>query len=416
MNHFHFKDGEMHAEGVPLERIRATFGSPTFVYSDAALVEAVTAFARPFARAPLVCYAVKANSNIAILNRLAGIGCGFDIVSGGELTRVLRAGGDPRKTVFSGVGKTRDEIRQALNADILCFNVESASELRAVTQVAAEVGSRAPISIRVNPDVDAGTHPYIATGLRETKFGVTPDVALELYDAASREPALEVVGIDCHIGSQILSVEPFAEALTRLLPIIDELERRGIHLQHLDLGGGIGVTYKNETPVATDEYASALTQTLGARDLPLIFEPGRYIAANAGVLVTEVLYLKVAEAGNFAIIDAAMNDLIRPALYDAWQAVHNLHQGSGPERIYDLVGPVCETGDFIARGRKLRLTEGDGLAIMSAGAYGMAMSSNYNSRNRAAEVLVRGDDFHLIRERETIDDQLRGERLAPPVT
>ncbi len=407
-------DGVLHLEGVALEAIAQAHGTPTYVYSRAALEAAYLAYAKALAGHPhLICYAVKANSNLAVLNLFARLGAGFDIVSGGELARVLAAGGDPRKVVFSGVGKTEAEMRAALEADILCFNVESAAELRALDRVAGEMGRRARVSLRVNPDVDARTHPYIATGLKESKFGIPYAEAHDLYLEASGLPNLQVTGIDCHIGSQLLDTEPFAQALTRILALVDRLATEGIRLQHIDMGGGLGVRYGNESVPAVNDYVRVLLDQLAGRSEHLIVEPGRSLVANAGILLTRVLYLKHGEARDFAIVDAAMNDLMRPSLYDAWHDVQPVRPHSGDTRRYQIVGPVCESGDFLARDRDLALAEGDLLAIASAGAYGMSMSSNYNTRPRAAEVVVDGSASHLVRERERVADLFAGEHLLP---
>ncbi|MFN3594996.1 MAG: diaminopimelate decarboxylase [Thiobacillaceae bacterium] len=407
-------DGVLHMEGVALDEIARVHGMPTYVYSRAALESAYQAYAQALAEHPhLICYAVKANSNLAVLNLFARLGAGFDIVSGGELARVLAAGGDPRKVVFSGVGKTETEMRAALEADILCFNVESAAELRALDRVAGELGRRARISLRVNPDVDARTHPYIATGLKESKFGIPYAEAHDLYLEATGLPNLQVTGIDCHIGSQLLDTEPFAQALTRILALVDRLATEGIRLQHIDMGGGLGVRYGNESVPAVNDYVRVLLDQLAGRSEHLIVEPGRSLVANAGVLLTRVLCLKHGEARDFAIVDAAMNDLMRPSLYDAWHDVQPVRPHSGDTRRYQIVGPVCESGDFLARDRDLALTEGDLLAIASAGAYGMSMSSNYNTRPRAAEVVVDGSATHLVRERERVADLFAGEHLLP---
>lgn len=406
-------DGNLMVEQVPLEEIANTYGTPTYVYSEGAIRDAYSTFSHAFGDYPhQVCYAVKANSNIAILQLLAGLGSGFDIVSGGELTRVIRAGGDPAKVVFSGVGKSVQEIELALATAIGCFNVESASELARISQVAGSSGLAAPVSIRVNPDVDANTHPYISTGLKENKFGVNADEALALYRKAQEDPHLEVVGIDCHIGSQITSLEPFLEALVRLLDLVSILEAEGISFRHIDLGGGLGIRYRDETPIDESAFASAILQTMKGRSETLMFEPGRLLVGNAGLLLSRVNTLKSNGEHHFAVVDAAMNDLIRPALYDAWQDVVTLKQKAA-DRVWDIVGPVCETGDFLAKGRQLGLAEDDLIAVMSAGAYGFVMSSNYNSRNRAAEVLVSGDRHFCIRRRETIEDQLGLESLKP---
>ncbi len=414
MNPLHRIDGVLHCEGVSLEGIAATWATPCYVYSRAALTDAYQAYARALAAHPhLICYAVKANSNLAVLNVFARLGAGFDIVSGGELTRVLAAGGDPGKVVFSGVGKTEAEMRAALEADILCFNVESESELMHLNRVAAEVGRTARIALRINPDVDARTHPYIATGLKESKFGIPYDQAFALYRQAADLPHLQVIGIDCHIGSQLLDTGPYAEALERVLALVDRLAAVGIRLAHIDMGGGLGVRYREEAPPAMSDYAEVLLRQLAGRSERLIVEPGRSLVANAGVLLTRVLYLKHGEGRDFAVVDAAMNDLMRPSLYDAWHEVQPVRLRPGHTRRYQIVGPVCESGDFLARDRDLVLSEGDLLAIGSAGAYGMSMSSNYNTRPRAAEIMVDGQAAHLVRARETIDHLLAGEQLLP---
>ncbi|WP_439509303.1 diaminopimelate decarboxylase [Marinimicrobium koreense] len=414
MQPFERRDGELFVEDVPLARIAEQFGTPTYVYSRAAFTQHYLAYAQALGDHPgMVCYAIKANSNLAVLNLLARLGAGFDIVSGGELERVLRAGGDPKRVVFSGVGKTREEMTQALNAGIFCFNVESEAELEQLSQVASELGKTANISLRVNPDVDAQTHPYISTGLKENKFGIDIERAPAVYRRAAELPGLSVQGLDCHIGSQLTQLDPFMDALDRLLVLVDELAGEGIHIHHLDLGGGLGVTYRDETPPPVSDYMDAIKTRLGDRKLSLMFEPGRSIAANAGVLLTQVLYLKPTEHKNFAIIDGAMNDNIRPSLYQAWQNIVPVREHGGEVKTWDLVGPVCETGDFLGKDRSLALQAGDVLAMLSAGAYGFGMSSNYNSRGRPAEVLVDGDRAHLVRARETIDDQLRGEQVLP---
>ncbi|WP_024461711.1 diaminopimelate decarboxylase [Marinimicrobium sp. LS-A18] len=414
MQPFERRDGELFVEDVPLARIAEQFGTPTYVYSRAAFTQHYLAYAQALGDHPgMVCYAIKANSNLAVLNLLARLGAGFDIVSGGELERVLRAGGDPKRVVFSGVGKTREEMTQALNAGIFCFNVESEAELEQLSQVASELGKAANISLRVNPDVDAQTHPYISTGLKENKFGIDIERAPAVYRRAAELPGLSVQGLDCHIGSQLTQLAPFMDALDRLLVLVDELAGEGIHIHHLDLGGGLGVTYRDETPPPVSDYMDAIKARLGDRKLSLMFEPGRSIAANAGVLLTQVLYLKPTEHKNFAIIDGAMNDNIRPSLYQAWQNIVPVREHGGEVKTWDLVGPVCETGDFLGKDRSLALQAGDVLAMLSAGAYGFGMSSNYNSRGRPAEVLVDGDRAHRVRARETIDDQLRGEQVLP---
>lgn len=414
MDAFNVRDGQLFAEDVPLSAIAERFGTPTYVYSRAHLEQQYRAYADALAGAPhLVCFAVKANSNLAVLNVLARQGAGFDIVSRGELERVLAAGGEASKMVFSGVGKTRDDMRRALEVGVHCFNVESDVELERLQDVAAELGVTAPVSLRVNPDVDAQTHPYIATGLKENKFGIAIDAAEVVYARAAQLPNLAIIGVDCHIGSQLTSLEPFLDALDRLLVLVDRLAARGIAIRHLDLGGGLGVCYRDETPPTPDEYIRAIRERLGNRPLALVFEPGRNIAANAGVLLTRVEYLKHTEQKDFAIVDAAMNDLIRPALYQAWMDVTPVVARSGEVRTYDLVGPICETGDFLAKDRDLALAEGDLLAVRSAGAYGFVMSSNYNTRGRAAEVLVDGSAAHEVRRRETIEELFAGESLLP---
>ncbi len=415
MNHFHYQGDVLCCEDLPLSQIADAVGTPCYVYSRATLERHWHAFDTVFAgHDHLVCYAVKANSTLGVLNVLARLGSGFDIVSGGELERVIRAGGDPSKVVFSGVGKRHDEMRDALQAGIHCFNVESESELLRLNQVAADLERMAPVSIRVNPDVDAKTHPYISTGLRENKFGIEINAALDVYRTAAGLANIDVIGIDCHIGSQLCELSPFIDALRRILSLVRRLADEGIKLRHIDVGGGLGVPYKAETPPAPDAYAKAILEELGDAGMKIILEPGRAIVANAGVLLTEVEYLKHSAGKHFAIVDAAMNDLIRPSLYGAWQAIEPLQiRHDGEQRDYDIVGPVCETGDFLGKNRSLTLEEGDLLAVRSAGAYGFAMSSNYNTRPRAAEVLVDGDRYTVIRERESLDDLLRGEIILP---
>ena len=405
MNQFTLKNGDLYAENIALEFIAAEFNTPCYVYSKAALTDAFKSFQAGLLEANhLICFAVKANPNIAILNLFAKLGAGFDIVSGGELARVLAAGGDPQKIVFSGVGKTADEMRAALNAGIFCFNVESASELKRLNAVAAELGKIAPVSLRVNPNVDAKTHPYISTGLKNNKFGVAFDEAISVYSQAAAMPNIAVHGVDCHIGSQITELAPFIEALDLILGLVDALEAKGIHISHIDVGGGIGITYADETPPEFTAYAKAILAKLTNRNVKLILEPGRALVGNAGVLLTKVEYLKMGEAKNFAIVDAAMNDLMRPALYDAYHDIVALKPRAGEVSTYEIVGPVCETGDFLGHDRKLNLQEGDLLAIKSAGAYGMSMASNYNTRGRAAEIMVDGDKAYVIRQREKIAD------------
>lgn len=415
MDNFEYRNGRLHAEEVPLTRIAEEFGTPTYVYSRDALERAYLDYARALeGRDALVCYAVKANSNLAVLNVLARLGAGFDIVSVGELERVLRAGGDPGKVVFSGVGKQPAEIRRALEVGILCFNIESDAELDRINAVAGEMGVRAPVSFRVNPDVDAGTHPYISTGLKENKFGIDIDTALEVYRRAAAMEHVEVIGMDCHIGSQLTEISPFLDAIDRLLVLLDNLAAEGIRIHHLDLGGGLGVCYTDETPPAPGEYIAAVLQKLSGRDYRLIFEPGRSIAANAGVMLTRVEFLKQTGERNFAIIDGAMNDLIRPSLYGAYQEIVPVElRAEGEARHWDLVGPVCETGDFLGKERALNLQPGDLLAVCSAGAYGFVMASNYNTRPRPAEVMVDDNRAYLVRARETLNDLMRGEQLLP---
>jgi diaminopimelate decarboxylase len=413
MSPYAYRGGELYIEDVPLGRVAAEVRTPTYVYSRAALTDAFQSFDRVFeGRDHLVCYAVKANSTLAILDLFARLGSGFDIVSGGELQRVLAAGGDPAKVVFSGIGKSEAEIRLALKAGILCFNVESADELERLDRVAGELGARAPMSLRVNPDVDAGTHPYIATGLKQNKFGIPYTEARALYARARECRNIAIEGIDCHIGSQLTDIAPMAEAFGKIAELVEQLKTDGIELNHVDLGGGIGIRYETETPVALSDYAAAVMHAFGGRRHKLLFEPGRLLTGNAGLLLTRVEHVKRGEDRNFAIVDAAMNDLLRPALYDAWHDVLAVRQG-GREDIYDVVGPICETGDFLARARKLAVAEGDLLAIMSAGAYSMSMASNYNTRPRAAEVMVDGSAMHVIREREEVSDLYARERRLP---
>lgn len=403
MSPFQIKHGELHAEGVAFSQIAAEFGTPCYVYSRAALQSTFKRFQAGFAAHDhLLCFAVKANPSLAILNLFANLGAGFDIVSGGELARVLAAGGDPGKIVFSGVGKTEAEMRAALEVGIFCFNVESASELERLNSVAGSLGKVAPVSLRVNPDVDARTHPYISTGLKNNKFGVAFEDAFALYQRADSMPNIEVHGVDCHIGSQLTELSPFLDALDRVLALVDKLEQAGIHIQHIDAGGGIGICYNDETPPDFSAYAEALLKKLAGRKVKLVLEPGRALVGNAGALLTKVEYLKHTQAKNFAIVDAAMNDLMRPALYDAYHDIVPVRPSGGAMQTYEVVGPVCESGDFLGHDRKLALQQGDLLAILSAGAYGMSMSSNYNTRPRAAEVMVDGNRCHLIRQRETI--------------
>ena len=414
MEAFSYRDGQLFAEGVALPALAQRFGTPTYVYSRAHIEAQYRAYADALEGMPhLVCFAVKANSNLGVLNVLARLGAGFDIVSRGELERVLAAGGEPGRIVFSGVGKTRDDMRRALEVGVHCFNVESTDELERLQQVAAELGMKAPVSLRVNPDVDAGTHPYISTGLKENKFGIDIDNAEAVYARAAELPNLEVVGVDCHIGSQLTSLPPFLDALDRLLALIDRLATRGIQIRHLDLGGGLGVRYRDEQPPLAGDYIQAVRQRIEGRGLALVFEPGRSIVANAGLLLTRVEYLKHTAHKDFAIVDAAMNDLIRPALYQAWMNVVAVQPHEGDTRRYDIVGPICETGDFLAKDRQLALAEGDLLAVRSAGAYGFVMSSNYNTRGRAAEVMVDGDQAFEVRRRETLSELFAGESRLP---
>jgi diaminopimelate decarboxylase len=415
MDHFDYLDDALHAEGVPLESIAARYGTPVYVYSRATLERHWRAFDQALAgHRHLICYAVKANSSLAVLNVLARLGSGFDIVSGGELERVLAAGGDPAKIVFSGVGKTAAEMRRALEVGIRCFNVESQSELDRLQRIAAELGRTAPVSLRVNPDVDAQTHPYISTGLKENKFGIEIHEAELVYARAVEMDHLRVVGIDCHIGSQLGSIAPFIDALERVLLLARRLSDRGLALEHLDLGGGLGIRYREESPPLPHDYAAAMFERLADSPYEILLEPGRAIAGNAGVLLTRVEYLKSTSGKHFAVVDAAMNDLMRPALYQAWHDIIPVRPRSDePERDYDVVGPVCETGDFLGKGRRLALREGDLLAIRSAGAYGFSMSSNYNTRPRAAEVMVDDKRVHLARERESLAQLMAGESPLP---
>lgn len=415
MDHFNYRNNNLYAEDVALCDLAAQHGTPCYVYSRATLEHHWRVFDQALDGQPhLICYAVKANSSIAVLQVLARLGSGFDIVSAGELQRVIRAGGDPARTVFSGVGKRADEMRFALHTGIRCFNVESDVELERLDKVAGEEGKVAPVSLRVNPDVDARTHPYISTGLRENKFGVDVDTALDTYRRATELEHVDVVGIDCHIGSQLTDLAPFTDALDRILGLIDRLQDEGITLKHIDMGGGLGIPYTDcDKPPSPDDYARALLEKLSGRSLELLLEPGRAIAGNAGILLTRVEYLKHTADHNFAIVDAAMNDLQRPALYNAWHGVIPVDPRIGGAMLYDIVGPVCETGDFLAKNRLMTLATGDLLAVRSAGAYGFTMSSNYNTRPRAAEIMVDGKQMHVIRERETFDDMVRGEHLLP---
>ncbi len=410
-SHFQYRGEALCVEQVSLADIAAQFGTPCYVYSRAALTEGYRQFADALqGREHLVCYAVKANSNLAILNVFARLGAGFDIVSGGELQRVIAAGGDAGKVVFSGVGKSANEMRMALEAGILCFNVESAPELDRLNEVAGSMGKVAPVSLRVNPNVDAKTHPYISTGLKQNKFGVAYDEAVALYRRARDLPHLRITGMDCHIGSQLTEVSPFIAAVEKVLALADALAAEGIRFEHLDLGGGLGICYNDETPPAIADYVAALLDALKGRSEKLILEPGRVLVGNAGALLTRIEYLKHGEEKNFAIVDAAMNDLMRPALYDAYHEILPVRRENHPVQAYDVVGPICETGDFIGRARELDVAPQALLAVLSAGAYGMSMSSNYNTRPRAAEVMVDGASVHLIRERETVAQLFAGER------
>jgi len=412
MSFFDYQNGVLHAENVSTADIAAQYGTPCYVYSRKAFEQHYLAYEEALTgRDHLVCYAVKANSNLAVLSVLAKLGAGFDIVSIGELERVLKAGGDPSKVVFSGVGKQAEEIRRALEVGVHCFNIESEAELDRVNDVAADMEVQAPISIRVNPDVDAQTHPYISTGLKENKFGVDINEAPRIYAKAAAMSNLDVQGVDCHIGSQLTETAPFMDALDRVLALVDTLAEQNIEIHHLDLGGGLGVVYNDETPPTPGEYIAELTEKLGDRQLKLIFEPGRSIAANAGIFLTQVEFLKSNEEKNFAIIDGAMNDLIRPSLYSAWQEIVAVEPREGETKAWDLVGPVCETGDFLGKDRQLNIIPGDLLAVKSSGAYGFVMASNYNSRGRPAEIMVDGDSMHLVRERETVESLWAGEHV-----
>ena len=416
MDYFNYReDGELLAEQCAVSELVAQYGTPLYIYSRATIERHWKAFDAAAGDVPhLICYAVKANGNLAILNLLARLGSGFDIVSGGELARVIAAGGDAKKVVFSGVGKTEAEMRYALEQDILCFNVESEPELERLNQVAGSMGKVARISIRINPDIDAGTHPYISTGLKQNKFGIPIERAPEVYKYAASLPNLAIHGVDCHVGSQLTEIAPFLEAADKLLALIDELAAAGIKIQHLDVGGGLGVNYNDETPPHPSEYATALKQKLQDRDLTLMFEPGRAIMANAGILATKVEYLKAGEDRHFAIVDAAMNDLIRPSLYSAWMNIMPVNRAlSRTAQRYDVVGPICETGDFLGKDRELAIEPGDYLVVRSAGAYGFSMASNYNARSRAAEVLVDGEQPHLVREREPLASLWQFEHLLP---
>ncbi|WP_397474434.1 diaminopimelate decarboxylase [Pusillimonas sp.] len=419
--HFAFKNQTLHAEEVPLAKLAQEFGTPLYVYSRQALRDAWSAYSEAAqGRDVLVCFGMKANSNLAVLNEFRKLGSGFDIVSGGELARVLAVGGDPAKVVFSGVGKQAWEMRDALQAGVKCFNVESEAELEQLARVAAEMGKVAPVSVRVNPDVDAHTHPYISTGLKENKFGIAIEAAPDVYQRAAELESLDVVGVDCHIGSQITEVEPYLDALEKLLDLIDTLAEAGTHIKHLDLGGGIGIRYTDETPLTPKMLLDAVFERLHARKLEhlqIVLEPGRSLVGNAGILLTSVHYLKHTEAKNFAIVDAAMNDLLRPTLYDAWHSVEQVDQPAADRpddaQTYDVVGPICESGDWLARDRKLAVQQGDLLAIMSAGAYAFTMASQYNTRPRPAEIMVDGSSYHVVRPRETLESLFAEEKPLP---
>lgn len=414
MDYFNYRDDRLYAEDVAIDDIIKEHGSPCYIYSRATFERHWRAFDDALsAHDHLVCFAVKANSNLAVLNVLAKIGSGFDIVSGGELERVLAAGGDANKIVFSGVGKTATEMRRALEVGIRCFNVESEAELILLNGVAAEMKVVAPVSIRVNPNVDAKTHPYISTGLKENKFGIDISLAPEIYGRASKMSNLKIEGVDCHIGSQLTETRPFIDALDLVLALIDQLADMGVNIHHLDLGGGLGIQYRDETPPAPAEYAKALSDKLEGRNLQILVEPGRAIAGNAGILVTQVEFIKSNDEKHFAIVDAAMNDLMRPALYSAWQDIVPVNKKDGHSKRYDIVGPICETGDFLGKDRELILEAGDLLAVRSSGAYGFTMSSNYNSRPRVAEIMVDGDKVHVVRERETVESLYANEKILP---
>ncbi|ADP19673.1 diaminopimelate decarboxylase 2 [Achromobacter xylosoxidans A8] len=415
--YFQFRNNVLYAEDVPLDHLAEKLGTPLYVYSRAALKAAWESYRNAVGQHPvLVCYGMKANSNLAVLKEFARLGAGFDIVSGGELKRALAAGADPSRIVFSGVGKQAWEMRAALAAQVKCFNVESEAELRRLSEVAHGMGLRAPVSLRVNPDVDAQTHPYISTGLKENKFGIAIESALDVYRSAQSLPGLDIVGVDCHIGSQLTDISPYFDALEKLLDLIEKLDQAGIRIAHLDLGGGLGIRYTDEIPPSPQVLLDRVFERLNARGfghLQLVLEPGRSLVGNAGVLLTRVQYLKHSEARNFAIVDAAMNDLLRPALYEAFHGVRPVHPRAGDATLYDIVGPVCESADWLAKQRKLAIEQGDLLAVESTGAYSMAMASNYNARPRAAEAMVDGDKYYVVRQRETLDDLLRGESTLP---
>jgi diaminopimelate decarboxylase len=414
MNSFAYRDGALFAEAVPLTEIADRYGTPCYVYSRAALEAAYAGYRQAIAgRDAMICYSVKANSNLAVLNIFARLGAGFDVLSGGELARVIAAGGDPAKVVFSGVGKSEADLRQALKTGVYCLNVESTAEMERLNAVAGHLGRRAPIALRVNPDVDAKTHPYISTGLRNNKFGVAHDEALALYRRAGDLPNLEITGIACHIGSQLIDPAPAAEAAERIATLVDALRAEGIHLEHIDLGGGMGIRYRDEAAPDVAGYLEPILAVLAGRKERLVFEPGRSLAGNAGILLTRIEYLKHGEEKNFAIVDAAMNDLLRPALYEAWHEIRPVQPRAIRQATYDIVGPVCESGDFLGHDRALAAAPGDLLAVMSAGAYGMVMSSNYNSRPRAAEVMVDGAIAHLVRRREDVAELFALESVLP---
>jgi diaminopimelate decarboxylase len=413
MHYFQYKDGNLYCEEVPIATIADRVGTPFYLYSHRTLVRHFKAFDSAFEKVRhLVCYSVKANSNVALLRIFVSLGAGLDVVSGGELFRALKSGVDPKKVVFSGVGKTEQEIEYGLNSGILMFNVESPQEMSRIDEIAGRMGTKAPVAIRVNPDIDPKTHPYISTGLRENKFGIDFNRSMEEYILAKGLPNIEIIGVDCHIGSQLIEIQPFVEALRRLKGLVNTLRQRGIGIQYLDLGGGLGITYKDEVPPHPTEYAEAIVEEVSELDYTLIFEPGRVIVGNAGILVSRVLYTKETGEKNFIIVDAGMNDLIRPSLYGSFQGILPVSEEEGEEIVADVVGPICESGDFMAKNRRMpKFKPGDLVAVMSAGAYGFSMSSNYNSRPRVCEVLAKGDDFHLIRERETYDDLIRGEKI-----
>ena len=414
MDHFNYRSSALFAEEVAVSEIAEKYGTPCFIYSRATLERHYRAYDEALKGiSNMICFAVKANSNLAVLNVLARLGAGFDIVSAGELERVLAAGGDPSRVIFSGLGKAETEISQALQAGIHCFNIESDAELDRINEVAIRLGQQAPISVRVNPDVDAGTHPHIATGLKENKFGISSGQAMDVYRRAAQMPGVKIIGIDCHIGSQLTSIEPFLDAIDRLLIMVDQLAVEDIHLSHFDMGGGLGVNYDEENPPLPADLYAAVKGRFKDRDLTLLVEPGRSIAANAGIFVTRVEYLKFSEYKNFAIVDGAMNDLLRPALYGAWQEIIPVLKQEGKSQTYDVVGPVCESADFLGKDRELSLNAGDLLAVRSAGAYGFVMSSNYNSRPRAPEIMVDGRNCHLVRSREILADQLALESCLP---